>query len=216
MEFIPQAEATGLIVPLGRWILEAACQEAASWPTTPDGPLTIAVNLSVRQLRADTIVDDVRTAVALSGLDPSRLVLEITESVLMADTAATIKLIGRLKDLGVGLAIDDFGTGYSSLAYLRQFKFDVLKIDKSFVDALGDRPEQSAAFIRTIVALGHNLGMQVITEGIETVDQYRELAELGSDGGQGFLVSHPLDPAAARAFITQPTPKHALRASVIT
>jgi diguanylate cyclase (GGDEF)-like protein len=204
VDFVPLAESSGLIVPLGRWILETACQQAAEWPNTRPSPLTISVNLSARQLQSTALVDDVGTALALSGLDPSRLILEITESVLMADTNATISLIKQFKALGIGLAIDDFGTGFSSLSYLRRFKFDILKIDKSFIDALDDRPEQSSAFIRTIVALGHTLGMQIISEGIETADQYRELARLGSDSGQGYLMSRPLDPPAALEFITNP------------
>jgi diguanylate cyclase (GGDEF)-like protein/PAS domain S-box-containing protein len=204
LDFIPLAEQSGLIVPLGRWILETACEQAANWPDTPDLAPTIAVNLSVHQLRSVTIVDDLATALALSGLDPGRLVLEVTESVLMADTQATVALIERLKALGVRLAIDDFGTGYSSLSYLNQFRFDILKIDKSFVDVLQDLQDQRSAFIRTIVALGHTLGMQIITEGIETAEQYRILAALGSDAGQGYLMSRPLDPADALAFMNRP------------
>jgi diguanylate cyclase (GGDEF)-like protein/PAS domain S-box-containing protein len=209
LDFIPLAEESGLIVPLGRWVLETACQQAASWPC-PSGPaLTIAVNLSARQLRSSSIVDDVRNALALSGLDPARLVLEVTESVLMEDTNSTMALIEQLKAVGVGLAIDDFGTGYSSLSYLRQFDFDVLKIDKSFVDALNDRPDQSAAFIRTIVSLGHTLGMQIVAEGVETSAQFRELVLLGSDSGQGYLMSRPLDPDASLAFLARPAKDYA-------
>jgi diguanylate cyclase (GGDEF)-like protein/PAS domain S-box-containing protein len=210
LDFIPIAEESGLIVPLGRWILETACHEATTWPRSGPEPLTIAVNLSVRQLHSASIVDDVRTALALSGLDPARLVLEITESVLMEDTAGTVALVEQLKALGVRLAIDDFGTGYSSLGYLHRFKFDVLKIDKSFVDALKDHPVRSSAFIRTIVTLGHTLGMQIITEGIETPLQFRELKRLGSDAGQGYLMSRPLDPRAVLTFVERPATDYSL------
>jgi diguanylate cyclase (GGDEF)-like protein/PAS domain S-box-containing protein len=203
LDFIALAEESGLIVPLGRWILEAACQEAASWPQPSDQPLTISVNFSARQLRSATLVDDVRTALALSGLAPSRLVIEITESVLMEDTDASTALIEQLKALGIGLAIDDFGTGYSSLSYLRLFDFDILKIDKTFVDALQHRPDQSSAFVRTIVSLGHTLDMQIIAEGIETPAQYQELTELGCDSGQGYLMARPLDPDAALSFLSR-------------
>jgi EAL domain-containing protein (putative c-di-GMP-specific phosphodiesterase class I) len=160
-------------------------------------------------LRSASIVDDVSTALALSGLDPARLVLEITESVLMEDTAVTIALIGELKALGVGLAIDDFGTGYSSLSYLHRFKFDVLKIDKSFVDAMEDRPDQTRAFIGTIVTLGPTLGMHILAEGIETAVQFRELSRLGSDAGQGYLISKPIDPQAIPAFVDRPATDYA-------
>jgi diguanylate cyclase (GGDEF)-like protein len=208
LDFIPLAEESGLIVPLGRWILEEACHRAASWPHPATAPVTVAVNLSVRQLRSRSMVDDVRAALAMSGLEPSRLVLEITESVLMADTTASISIFDELRTLGVRLSIDDFGTGYSSLSYLRRFNFDVLKVDKSFVDAMTERPEQGSAFIRTIVTLAHTLGMHVITEGIETADQFRELSRLGSDAGQGFLVARPLDPDAVVAFLDLPASDH--------
>jgi EAL domain-containing protein (putative c-di-GMP-specific phosphodiesterase class I) len=154
------------------------------------------------------MVDDVRAALATSGLEPSRLVLEMTESVLMADTTASISIFDELRTLGVRLSIDDFGTGYSSLSYLRRFNFDVLKVDKSFVDAMTERPEQGSAFIRTIVTLAHTLGMHVVTEGIETGDQFRELSRLGSDAGQGFLVARPLDPDAVVAFLDLPASDH--------
>lgn len=176
-------------------------QQAADWRQT-DESLTIAVNLSARQLRSTSIVDDVRTALALSGLDPHGLVLEITESVLMDDVASAITLIDEFKSLGITLASDDFGTGYSSLRYIQQFKFDILKIDKSFVDALARNPDQGATIIRTIVTLGQTLGMQIVAGGIETIDQYRTLTELECNSGQGYLTSKPLDPDDALAFIT--------------
>ena len=196
--FIPLAEETGLILSLGRWILEAACLEASKWHA-PDGrPLTISVNISGRQLQHESLVDDVRAALAYSGLTPDRLILEVTESMLMTNPERSTAVLGALKAMGIHLAIDDFGTGYSSLSYLRQFPVDVLKIDKSFVDPLTDPTSEGAAFIKTIIRLAHDLHLSTVAEGIEDGQQRDTLTALGCDSAQGFLLSRPLNATAAR------------------
>ncbi|MCU4182764.1 EAL domain-containing protein [Acidiferrimicrobium sp. IK] len=194
--FIHLAEETGHIVPIGRWVIEQACRQGAAW--SADGStLTMSVNLSGRQLTDANLVDDLRTALSMSGLPPSQLVLEITESVLMVDGEESLRVLADLKATGVRLAIDDFGTGYSSLNYLRQFPFDLLKIDKSFVDPLVDPGGEGTAFIATIVSLAHSLGLATVAEGLEYADQQERLISLGCDSAQGFLLARPLDVAAA-------------------
>lgn len=199
--FIPLAEETGFIVPLGRWILEQACHEAARWPGAPDRPLRVSVNLSARQLQHPQLVSDVAAALSISGLPPERLVLEITESALMVDPGGSAETLRQLKAMGLRLAVDDFGTGYSSLAYLRQFPVDVLKIDKSFVDALNDRSAEGTAFIKTIIALARDLGLATVAEGVENRVQREALRALGCDSAQGYLLSKPLGVQAAKEFI---------------
>jgi EAL domain-containing protein (putative c-di-GMP-specific phosphodiesterase class I) len=198
--FIPIAEDTGYIIPIGRWVIERACEQAAEWTHTA-GPLTMAVNLSALQLKNANLVDDVRTAIALGGLDPSQLVLEITESILIADSEYSLQVLGELKAIGVRLAIDDFGTGYSSLSYLRRMPIDELKIDKTFVDPLPDRDDGGVAFVVTIINLAHTLGLKVVAEGVEKVEQRNLLGELGCDSAQGYLWARPLDHAAAADFV---------------
>jgi diguanylate cyclase (GGDEF)-like protein/PAS domain S-box-containing protein len=190
--FIPLAEETGLIEPIGRWVLDAACLQAVAWGLAGIAVPKMSVNLSGRQLQNAAVVDDVRGALQRSGLEPERLTLEITESVLMSDTVESLDRLRALKDLGVQISIDDFGTGYSSLSYLRRFPVDALKIDKSFVDDLGGRSDDTYAFVRAIVQLGHTLRLQTVAEGIEQVQQWDALREIGCDFGQGFLFAHPL------------------------
>jgi diguanylate cyclase (GGDEF)-like protein/PAS domain S-box-containing protein len=200
--FIPIAEATGLIVPLGRWVLRQACAQAARWqaartpgaqaPVAPaHQPLTLSVNLSARQLQHPSIVEDVRGALEASGLAPASLVLEITESVIIQDAAAALATLHDLKRLGVRIAIDDFGTGYSSLGYLQQYPIDILKIDKAFVDGVA-RGGPRSALARTIVALGDSLALHCVAEGIEEDVQRQHLRSLGCAYGQGFLFARPL------------------------
>jgi diguanylate cyclase (GGDEF)-like protein/PAS domain S-box-containing protein len=191
-EFIPIAEETGIIVPLSRWILGEACREAVRLPR-PDGQpaISVAVNISPRHLADPGVVDDVALALAESGLDPARLVIEITESGLVGDSEDTIATMEALKRLGVRLAVDDFGTGYSSLAYLRRFPIDMLKVDKCFVDGLGSGGE-SGALVRAILQLAASMHMTTVAEGIEMQDQLTELSLLGCDLGQGFLLSRPV------------------------
>jgi len=162
----------------------------------------MSVNASMRQLDSPTFVDDVRGAIAAHGLDPSSLVIEITESVLMKDANATVARLHRLKELGVRLAIDDFGTGYSSLAYLRQFPVDVLKIDRSFVSEMSGSPD-AAALIRTFVELGHNLGLVTLAEGIEQTGQIEGLRLEHCDHGQGFLFSRPVAAVEIEQLLTR-------------
>jgi diguanylate cyclase (GGDEF)-like protein len=201
-EFIALAEDTGLIVPLGSWVLEQACIQASEWQRRypRSVPLTVNVNLSARQVQQQDLLDTVTQALAASNLSADSLVLEITESVLVHDTKATIQKLTDLKRLGVRLAIDDFGTGYSSLSYLKQFPVDMLKIDKHFVDGVGNGSNDSE-LARAIINLGEILRLQTVAEGIEAASQRDELRALQCLMGQGFLFAHPLDAEAVEAFL---------------
>ncbi|HEX8939263.1 MAG TPA: EAL domain-containing protein [Candidatus Limnocylindrales bacterium] len=196
--FIPLAEENGLIVPLGRWVLEEACREAAAWPPGPGGrPIVVSVNLSARQLQDPDLVTHVERALAVGPTRPA-LKLEITESVAMLDPELTSRTLRRLKALGVLIAIDDFGTGYSSLSYLKRFPLDALKIDRSFVDGLRT-DGHDAAIVQSVIALARSLGLAVTGEGVETVEQAADLRALGCELAQGFLYARPLAAEAARA-----------------
>jgi diguanylate cyclase (GGDEF)-like protein len=201
-EFVSLAEDTGLIVPIGRWVLHAACQAARDWqrrfPLQPHPFLS--VNLSVRQLQQPDLLEDVAGALDASGLDPGELMLEITESVLAADQQAMLERLGGLRALGVHLAIDDFGTGYSALAYLRSLPVDTLKLAKPFVDGLLLGVEE-AALTNAILRIADLLDLQVIAEGIEQQAQARELERLGCRFGQGFHFARPLDQFAVEALL---------------
>ena len=199
-EFIPVAEETGLILPLGRWVLEEACRQAVAWDARLDQRLAMSVNVSGRQIHQPGFVDDVRGILAATGLEPARLTLELTESVLMQDVGATTVTLTALKSLGVRLAIDDFGTGYSSLSYLRRFPIDELKIDRSFVATIEDGAEQSA-LVRSILKLGETMHLQTVAEGIEEAGQLAELQHLGAGLGQGYLFARPLEPDAVVALV---------------
>jgi len=195
LTFIPLAEETGLIVPLGRWVVREACRQAVGWQALrPAGkPLTLTINISGHQLQGEHVVEDVRRALSDSGLDPRHLVLEITESVLMQQSVTILERLHALKALGVRLAIDDFGTGYSSLGYLQRFPIDILKIDKSFVDDVG-RGDTESALARAVIALGETLQLQTIAEGIELKQQLSGLQDLGCELGQGFFFDKPIQP----------------------
>ena len=202
--FIGLAEETGLIVEIGAQVLNEACRQAARWIAVDESqPLTITVNLSARQLADPGIVDTVTAALTEADLDARRLVLEITETVLMQDREAAAATLWRLKALGIRIAIDDFGTGYSSLAYLRRFPIDMLKIAREFVDGLG-RDEHDDVITRAIVELAGTLGLLTVAEGIETHDQQTIVTALGCDLGQGYLFSVPVDAEAALAVLTAP------------
>jgi diguanylate cyclase (GGDEF)-like protein/PAS domain S-box-containing protein len=201
-EFIPIAEETGLIVPLGRWVLERAAWQAKAWEDASLGHLTVSVNVSARQIQEPAFVQEVAAILATTGLRPGRLTLELTESVLMQDVEATATTLTALKALGIRLAIDDFGTGYSSLSYLGRFPIDELKIDRSFVAALNTGPDESA-LVRSIVKLGETLHLETVAEGIEQADQLAELQALGAGLGQGFLFAKPLSPEDLSLFLAQ-------------
>jgi EAL domain-containing protein (putative c-di-GMP-specific phosphodiesterase class I) len=196
MEFIPLAEEIGLIVPLGDWIVQEACRQAATWPDA----ITVAVNLSPMQFQDPDLVATIRSALKTSGLPPDRLKLEITESLMLQDTPATLKILDRLQSLGLSISLDDFGTGYASIGYLRSFPFDTIKIDRSFIRDLGVKPD-ALAIVHTIVDLGRALGMSVAAEGVETTAQLTMLQAERCNEVQGILFSHPLPAAEVAALI---------------
>jgi diguanylate cyclase (GGDEF)-like protein/PAS domain S-box-containing protein len=198
IQFIPVAEETGLIIPMGRWILETACREGVRiqelFPRLE--PLTMSVNLSVRQLQSETLVGDVRGALATTGFPAASLVLEITESLMLSDTDFAMQQLHDLKSLGIRLAMDDFGTGYSSLSYLSRFPVDILKMDRSFVGS-----EDNEALTSAIIALGTSLSLEVVAEGIELPEQATSLEELGCELGQGYLFAKPMNSSALAEFL---------------
>lgn len=200
-EFIPTAEETSLIIPIGHWVLEQACAQLAQWQARPDrAHLCIAVNVSVRQFRHPDFIDEVMTCVRRAGIRPDRLKLELTESLLADNIDAAIVKMRNLKDMGVRLSVDDFGIGYSSLSYLKRLPIDELKIDREFVkDILTDNND--AAIAGTIIGLCRNLGLEVIAEGVETQEQREFLARQGCHRYQGYLFCRPLPPAELEAFM---------------
>jgi len=204
-EFIAEAEETGLIVPLGGWVLREACRQIAVWRGSyPD--LWVSVNLSTRQLVEPDLVDQVADVLRATDLDPSGLMLELTEGSLMEDVTQTLTKLHALKQLGVRLAIDDFGTGSSSLGYLRQFPIDLLKIDKSFVDEIAEGASDGPALVNAIIDLANTLQMDTVAEGIEMTEQLAELQSAGCRSGQGFLFAKPLSPESMAAFLAQIDP----------
>jgi diguanylate cyclase (GGDEF)-like protein/PAS domain S-box-containing protein len=196
-QFIPLAEETGLIVPIGRYLLRRACAEAATWRAAGGGPsdVSVSVNLSARQLQHAELVDDVRDALRDSGLPASRLVLEVTENVLIDDATRAMEQLEELRSLGARIALDDFGTGYSSLGYVRRFPLDELKVDRSFIDRLG-QADSDSALVHTIATLAENLGVRLVAEGIERTEQLTALQDLHCELGQGFLFARPLESEA--------------------
>ncbi len=198
LDFIGIAEETGLIVPLGEWVLNTACAEAATWP----GEMRVAVNLSPAQFRERSLVPVIVAALNSSGLAPGRLELEITEGVLLSDETGTLATLNELRSLGVHVSMDDFGTGYSSLSYLRKFPFDKIKIDQSFVRQLPHDAE-SAAIVRAIITMAKCLGMSTTVEGVETSEQFDFSVAEGCDTIQGYLISRPLDCVHLASFITK-------------
>ncbi len=203
-EFISIAEDSGLIEPIGRWVQEAACRQTLIWhEQRPDArPFDISVNLSARQVAHRDLPAAVSEILERTGLDPIHLRLEITESVLVEESATAIATLEALSELGVGLVLDDFGTGYSSLAYLNRFPFDALKIDRSFVEALGVEQERTA-IIEAIIGMARALSLDVIAEGVENEVQLSELRRLDCDFGQGHLFSRALPPAKVERLLAE-------------
>ncbi len=197
--FIPVAEETGLIIPLGEWVLHRACVEAASWPSD----VRVAVNLSAIQFRDRNLAMQVALALAQSGLRPQQLELEITERVLLNEGGETLTIMQQLQTLGVATSLDDFGTGYSSINYLRKFPFDKIKIDQSFTRDLSGQPE-AKAIVKTIVSLGVALDKKVVAEGIESKEQVELVAALGCHEGQGYHFSRPINAEAIRSYLQAP------------
>jgi len=189
--FIPVAEETGIIIQLGDWVIAQACQQLKRWNQEGFGHLTIAVNVSVQQFSRDNFLESVQRSLAEAGVDPRRLELEITESLLMKDVAETTACLKRFREAGIALSIDDFGTGYSSLGYLRRFPIDALKIDRSFVKDL-HKNDDAAAICAAIIALARELKLKVIAEGVETLEQVEFLRRHRCDQVQGYLISKPV------------------------
>jgi diguanylate cyclase (GGDEF)-like protein/PAS domain S-box-containing protein len=219
-DFIPALESSGLIVPVGAWVLYEACRQGAEWHRQGHR-IKVSVNISAVQLDRDRIIDDVDRALAAHGFDPGMLILELTETTLMHDLEGSLVRLKLLKALGVSLAIDDFGTGYSSLAYLRQFPIDVLKIDQSFVSGVADTKE-SAAIVHALVQLGKVLGLETVAEGIESDEQRRRLEAENVNVGQGFFFARPLSVKDVdhllkeSAVAPSPPPAHAVHAGIPT
>jgi EAL domain-containing protein (putative c-di-GMP-specific phosphodiesterase class I) len=201
-EFVPVAEESGLVVPMGELVLEEACRQAAEWqrafPRTP--PLAMYVNLSGRQLRRHDLPEVIEQALEKSGLSASSLGLDITETVYISALDTNTAALDRLKALGIRVSLDDFGSGYSSLSYLKRLPADILKIDKSFTKGLGVEAEDTA-IVQTVVDLAHILGMEVVAEGVEIAEQETLLGMMGCDFAQGYLFSKPLPPEAVSEFL---------------
>ena len=210
--FIRVLEDSGLILPVGAWAIRTACAELATWDRAGLPPLSLAVNLSARQFRQPYLARFIEDALSETGIDPKRLEIELTESMLMEDNEATNGVLAALAAMGVRVAMDDFGTGHSSLSYLKRFDIDTLKIDRSFVSELPQDPEDKA-IATAIVAMGHSLHMKVVAEGVETEAQAQCLRELGCDEMQGYLLSRPMPPAALMAWVRQRHAKHLQRSS---
>jgi EAL domain-containing protein (putative c-di-GMP-specific phosphodiesterase class I) len=196
-EFVPLAEETGLIVALGEWVLTEACREAVSWTR----PYKIAVNLSASQFKQPNLVRMIHQVLLRTGLPPARLELELTETAVLLDKARSLHFIRQIKDLGVSIALDDFGTGYSSLSTLNTFPFDKIKLDRSFIEKVGQNV-QSLAIVRAVMALGKSLGVPVLAEGIETEEQLALLRAEACDEAQGFLLGRPMPASQLNCSVT--------------
>ena len=200
VQFIPVLEETGLIVPVGEWVLARACADLKAWRADGLPPLPVAVNLSARQFRLQDLDARIRAIVQRSGIDPALLELELTESHLMSNPDQAIRMMRALRDAGLRIAIDDFGTGYSSLAYLTRFPVSTLKIDRSFIkDMFADRGD--ATIVRTIIEMAHMLDFTVVAEGVETEEQAKFLTLMRCDEAQGYLFAKPMPAAAFKEHI---------------
>ena len=201
--FVPLAEQTGLVCPIGAWVLEEAGRQASAWrPARPGGHLLLSVNLSGRQLALPDLAQTVAGVLDRTATVPSQLCLEVTETVLMDDLPAAIRALMALKELGVQPAIDDFGTGHSSFSYLQQLPVDIMKVDKSFVDRLG-QDTGSASIVTSLVGLARSLGLTTVAEGVERADQAAVLHRLGCDLAQGYWFSRPLAADAAGKLLLE-------------
>jgi diguanylate cyclase (GGDEF)-like protein/PAS domain S-box-containing protein len=192
--FIPVAEETGLIIPIGRWVLQKACSDLMHWQKCMHKPQTlfISVNISSKQFLRPNLIEDIQEILDSCGLSPTQLKLEITETALMENTDENLQLIQRLKDIGIQIVIDDFGTGYSSMSYLHRFPIDTLKVDRSFVSNLGKEIDGNKNIVEAIITLAHKLNIDVVAEGVETASQYAVLSDMKCQSAQGFLFSEPL------------------------
>ena len=190
-EFVPLAEETGLVVPIGSWVLEEACRRSAAWHRR-GAPVTISVNLSPRQLAEPSLPQAVAGVLRRTQIDPDAVWLEITESTLMRDAESAVTRLRALRALGIHRAVDDFGTGYSSMSYLKRFPVEALKVDRSFIDGLGREPEDSA-ICTAVISLAHALGLRAVAEGVETPEQLAELRTLGCEMAQGYLFGKPAE-----------------------
>jgi len=197
--FIPAAEETGLIAPLGEWIVREACRQSAVWREAGLPPLMIAVNLSSAQFLDGSLERGVKAALADSGLDPGLLELELTETILLQDSETVLRSVRRLSDIGVSFAIDDFGTGWSNLSYLKRFRVDTLKIDRSFVGDLTDNPE-SSAIVRAVIQIARSLQLQTVAEGVEDIGTLICLRHLGCELAQGYFTGRPMPAAEFKTF----------------
>jgi EAL domain-containing protein (putative c-di-GMP-specific phosphodiesterase class I) len=202
LSFIPVAEETGLIVPIGNWVMNEACRQMAQWSRAyrVDTPLYMSVNLSTKQFVEEDISTQIETAISRSGIQPSQLKLEITESAVLDNQYAAAAMLQRIKKHGVRVSLDDFGTGYSSFSNLHQLPYDTLKIDRSFVSRIGDAGENSE-IIHAIIVLAHNLRMDVVAEGVETVGQADRLRNMWCEYAQGYFFAKPMEADAAGELI---------------
>jgi diguanylate cyclase (GGDEF)-like protein len=206
IRFIQLAEETGLIIPIGKWVLKTACAQASAWQKEGN-EVRVAVNVSGRQFQEKDMPQLVQSVLDETGLDAAYLELELTESMLMTDSEATVHILGQLKAVGVGISIDDFGTGFSSLSYLTRFPIDIIKIDQSFISSLSTKPE-AASIALAVIALAKSLGLKTVAEGVETVDQLNFLQANGCDAIQGYYFSRPLSADAMTVLLRRGTGLH--------
>ncbi|MBE9174358.1 EAL domain-containing protein [Synechocystis salina LEGE 06155] len=198
-EFIPIAEKTGLIVPMGYWVLQQSCLQYQRWLSQGIPPFKLSVNLSLRQLQEANLVTEIKNIISQTRIECQQITLEVTESLMLCEPGETINRLNQLNDMGIQIAIDDFGVGYSSLSYLKDLPLQILKIDKSFLDDLLTR-EKNQVILQSIIELGHRLGLKIVAEGVESLEQLAVLKSMDCDYGQGYLFSRPLTDQDATAL----------------